>query len=181
MHLTCTLRARAIAQLLDIRIQFFQLISSIPCQDSLCQLRRKSRKFSKRTRTHGSFVYGPLFGPLTLEFNFSNWSRLFCVSADHVSLKWQHGFFPSRICCACTPLLSCTVLCMQVAICMQCAYKHRKILEFSYSLKQAVLTKDRRSQLKTKTNSKVRGLNDGPCTQGACVRARLKKSKYKSF
>ena len=63
----------------------------------------------------------------------------------------------------------------------QCTYKHRKILDFSFQLKQAVLTKDRRSQLKTKTNSKVRGLNNGPCTQGACVRARLEKILDFSF
>ena len=96
MHLTCSLRARAIAQLPDIRIQFFQLISSIPCQDSLCQLKRKSRNFSKRARTHASCVHGPLFGPLTLEFNFSNWSCLTCVRTDYVIIKWQHGLFSKQ-------------------------------------------------------------------------------------
>ena len=96
MHLTCILRARAITQLPDIWIQFFQLISSIPYQDSLCQLRRKSRNLSKPARTHNinewketiahvSCVHGPCFGPLTLKFNFSNWSCLI----DNVYPVWE--------------------------------------------------------------------------------------------
>ena len=43
-----------------------------------------------------------------------------------------------------------------------------------FKLTWSVLTQNRRDQLE-KLNSKVRGLNKGPCTQDACVRARLDK------
>ena len=39
-----------------------------------------------------------------------------------------------------------------------------------FQLAESVLTKERRDQL-NKLNSNVRGLCNGPCTQGACVRA----------
>ena len=48
----------------------------------------------------------------------------------------------------------------------------KKILDMYLQLAKSVLTKERRDQLK-KLNSNVRGLCNGPCTQGECVRARF--------
>ena len=75
MHLTCTLRARAIAQPPDIGIQFFQLISSISCKDKLFKLRRQIKNFFLSVHActlHASCVHGLLHSSLTLEFNFFN-------------------------------------------------------------------------------------------------------------
>ena len=63
MHLTYTLRARAIAQPPDKRIQFFQLISSIPCENRPCQFKMTQWIFSKQNLLclHTvPFVHGPV-------------------------------------------------------------------------------------------------------------------------
>ena len=45
-----------------------------------------------------------------------------------------------------------------------------KKLDMYFQLAKSVLTKERQDQLK-KLNSNVRGLCNGPCTHGECVRA----------
>ena len=57
---------------------------------------------------------------------------------------------------------------------------NKKILDVYFQLAKSVLTKERRDQLK-ELNSNVRGLCNGPCTQGACVRARFELVSEFSF
>ena len=77
---------------------FFQLILSFLCKETLCKLKRKYGNCSKRARMHAPCVHGPFQAPLTLEFNFLNWCRVSYVRTDYVSWKEKSKKLSKRAC-----------------------------------------------------------------------------------
>ena len=77
---------------------FFQLILSFLCKETLCKLKRKYGNCSKRARMHAPCVHGPFQAPLTLEFNFLNWCRVSYVRTDYVSWKEKSKNLSKRAC-----------------------------------------------------------------------------------
>ena len=103
-----------------------------------------------------------LFSAKMANFDKTNWCYLFFVHPPN-PVKWSqaHSTGPQSI--QLVPKFQYWLI--------QCQnsqfWQNKVILSF---LAKSVLTKERRGQLK-KLNSNVRGLCNGPCTHGECVRA----------